>query len=169
MKAELRKNSTKNINKNNTNFTNPSSSNRAESFKYESNTTSLQELKYGLIDYGVKDIDTLEIFDLLVNYIPDKKASHWKMSKKDKDYIEHNIRSVTPEYVSATIDYIDTNIDRMNDGERDMRFGSLLAGINEKVFNAGIGVEPIKSSKEDHLKILNSEPIEQHFDFEDVL
>jgi len=160
---------TKNSTKNSTKFTNPSSSNRAESFEFVSNTTSHKELEEGLLDYGTKDIDTQEVFNLLVNYIPNKKASHWKMSQKDKDYIERNIKYMKPEYINASMEYIDTNIDRMISGTRDMRFGSLLAGINEKIFNAGVGVEPIKSSKEDHLKILNSEPIEQDFDFEDDL
>jgi len=160
---------TKNSTKNTTKFTNPSSSNRADSFEYATNTTSPEKLKYGLIDFGAKDIDEQEIFNLLINYIPDKKATHWKMSKKDKVYMEHNIKCMTPEYVNATIDYIDINIERMNDGDRDMRFGSLLAGIYEKVFNAGIGVEPIKSNKEEQLKIINNEPFEQEFDILDAL
>jgi len=163
------KNSTKNINKNNTNFTNPSSSNRADSFEYATNTISPEKLKYGLIDFGAKDIDEQEIFNLLINYFPDQKAAHWVMSKKDKNYIEHNIKCMTPEYVNATIDYIDINIERMIEGPRDMRFGSLLAGIYEKVFNASIGVEPIKLNDVQYQKSINNEPEEQSFDFVDDL
>jgi hypothetical protein len=59
----------------------------------------------------------------------------------------------------------------MISGERKMRFGSILAGIREKVLEAGIGYEdisPILTAKE-YKEELDKLPEQNEFDFEDML
>ena len=160
------KNSTKKITKN----TNPSSSKRGAVPKINQQTTR-EELEEGLQSYILKEINNQQIFQLLVRCIPNKLGYTWKMSPEDETYIKYNLSGATAENIYATIEYIDTNVERMINGDRKMRFGSMLAGIKEKVIEAGIGAEPEYSisSKAEHKKMLQEMPDEEHFDFEDQL
>jgi hypothetical protein len=131
---------TKNTSKNNTKKTNPSSSKRGVIPKSNQQTTR-EELKDGIQLYNLKVITTQQMFLLLTRYIPENKGRNWILSSEDETYIKQNLSPVTREYMTATLEYIDTNIERMRSGERLMRFGSLLAGIFIKVIEAGIGIE----------------------------
>jgi hypothetical protein len=81
------------------------------------------------------------MFLLLTRYIPENMGRNWILSSEDEKYIKQNLSPVSKEYMTATLEYIDINIQRMINGERLIRFGSLLAGIFIKVIEAGIGVE----------------------------
>jgi hypothetical protein len=161
---------TENSTKNATNITNPSSSKRGAIPKSNQQTTR-EELEEGIQLYNVKEINNQQIFLLLTRYIPEKVGFNWKMSPEDENYIKHNLFGVTSEYMTATLEYIDINIKRMISGDRKMRFGSLLAGILEKVIEAGIGAEPEQSTlrKAEYKKMLNEIPEEEYFEISDQL
>lgn len=161
---------TKNTTKNSTNITNPSSSKRGAIPKSNLQTTR-DELKEGIQLYNLGEISSQQMFLLLTRYIPGKAGHNWKMSTDDEGYIKHNLSPVSREYMTATLEYIDTNVERMISGERKMRFGSLLAGIREKVIEAGIGAEMVssKTSTSENKKMFDTLPDEEIFDFEDSL
>lgn len=162
---------TKNLNKNKniTKKTNPSSSKRGAIPKNNQQTTR-EELKEGILLYSSGEIQAQELHNLLTRYIPEKAGHNWEMSTYDEDYIKSNLSGATSGYINATLEYIDTNIERMRNGKRLMRFGSLLAGIHTKVIEAGIGYEEESSklSEKEYKKIL-ANMTEEHFDFEDDL
>ena len=78
---------------------------------------------------------------MLKKYIPGGYGLGWKMSYEDESYIRMNLYSLDPGCLDATLDYIETNVQRMVSGDRKMRFGSILAGINIKVKEAGVGYD----------------------------
>lgn len=153
---------TKNSTKNNTKKTNPSSSKRGVIPEINQQTTH-EELKEGIQFYNLKEINTQQMFLLLTRYIPENIGRNWIMSSKDETYIKQNLSPVSREYTTATLEYIDTNIERMSSGERKMRFGSLLAGISRKVIEAGIGVEGATRRRDQHED--EEMCIEPNFDF----
>lgn len=157
---------TKNSKKNKTNGTNPSFSKREVVPKNNQQTTR-EELEKGIELFNLNYINTRQMFVLLTRYIPNKVGYTWNMSTEDERYITYNLSGATSEYIYATIEYIDTNVERMITGDRKMRFGSILAGIKEKVIEAGIGAEPEYSisSKADDKKMIDKEPNEIHLDF----
>ena len=161
---------TKNSTKNATNITNPSSSKRGAIPKSNQQTTR-EELEEGIQLYSLKKITTQQMYVLLTRYIPNKVGYTWKMSPEDETYIKYNLSGATAEYIYATIEYIDTNVERMITGDRKMRFGSLLAGILEKVIEAGIGAEPEHRtlSKAEYKKMLEEIPEEEYFEISDQL
>lgn len=164
--ADIAKETTKNITKK----TNPSSSKRGAIPKSNQQTTR-DELKEGIQLYNLGEISSQQMFLLLTRYIPGKAGHNWKMSTDDEGYIKHNLSPVSREYMTATLEYIDTNVERMISGERKMRFGSLLAGIREKAIEAGIGAEMVssKTSTSENKKMFDTLPDEETFDFEDSL
>ena len=72
----------------------------------------------------------------------------------------------------ATLIYIENNIKKMINGKRKMRFGSMLAGIRERIIEAGIGWEDLrpKMSKKEYIKMINELPECENFDYlDDIL
>ena len=132
---------------------------------------TVEELKEGIRLYHSGEIDAQQIFNLLILYMQKRKDVRWSMSAQDEKYIKYNLKCVEPEYMNATIEYIDTNIKRITNGERDMRFGSILAGIFEKVIEAGIGYEDMEPamSPSKYKKMLDKLPKEINIEFEDLL
>ncbi len=109
------------------------------------------------------------VHTILKNYIPDEQGSHWKMSPEDKEYIIENLKSDDLGYVNASLDYIETNVQRMVNGKRKMRFGSMLAGIREKVLEAGVGYVGRRLTVKEYQQELANTPNEVSFEFEDNL
>ena len=163
-------NITENPTENITEKTKPASFKQTVKSSRKQQTTS-EELKEGIKLYNLGEKDAQQLFNLLAMYIPERAGFNWSMSLEDKVYIKRNLGGVEPETMTATIDYINTNIKRMKDGTRDMRFGSLLAGISERIIEGGVGVEDIDPplSKSEHKKILDNMTEEQDIKFKQFL
>lgn len=117
------------------------------------------------------EINEWHVHTVLKNFIPDNIGSNWKMSEQDKGYIKINLKYSDHGFTQAVIDYIELNVERMVSGEREMRFGSILGGIERKVLEAGIGYEDVEPriTKKEYQKELANTPKEEHFDFDDHL
>lgn len=129
-------------------------------------------LENGINAYALGEIKESMMHNLLKNYLPDNIGSTWKMSKEDAEYIKKNLLVMEPGYMFETIEYINNNVHRMLNGEREMRFGSMLAGILEKVFYAGIGYnreELPTLNKKEYKNMLVEMPEKEEFDFIDKL
>lgn len=126
----------------------------------------------GIRAYSSKNITAKELFEILKRFIPDKQGLKWKMNEDDESYIKQNLNGMEDEYLRATLIYIENNIKKMINGKRKMRFGSMLAGIRERIIEAGIGWEDLrpKMSKKEYIKMINELPECENFDYlDDIL
>ena len=167
------KNSPKNIKENHEPNTKPEFLNQDSEFekKAEEEGITSEGLKIIIKNYVEGNVKELYVHTALRFYLPDGLGKRWMMSPEDKEYIRVNLKTDDLGYLDASLEYIDTNIQRMVSGEREMRFGSVLAGIREKVIEAGRGFvdqRPPKT-KEEYKTMLAEMPDRESFDFEDDL
>lgn len=140
---------------------------KIEPIKSASQFEVSKDLLEETIDAYSKDkINSHHMFTTLVNYIPNNVGFNWQMSDLDETYIKKNLSSAEPPNIDAIIDYIDINIQRMLKNEREMRFGSLLAGIFEKVIESGVEYNFSKSPSAKYTTKEYKEMLKQ-FDEED--
>lgn len=107
-----------------------------------------------------------------------KNANLWKMSPKDRKYITDSLSGMTLSHIPTIIERVEDKIDRINNGELDARFGSLLYDIQLVVIESEVGVDYIRTNEsiqyhkdlasgkikvEDH--DFTDEEIENMFDF----
>lgn len=174
------KNNTKNIQENQPKMTNTRFSNEDLEFKLNDNDLKFEKLakdkkitpenlKNVIIDYVEGNISEWHVHTILKNYIPDNAGSKWEMSPEDKEYIKVNLDSRDLGNLYGSLEYIETNIQSMISGKRTMRFGSILAGIREKVLEAGIDYEEPYVSRKEYQESLDATVEEESFDFEDQL
>lgn len=123
--------------KENESFKDNNTFNYDEIFKNKDITIEL--VGKGITAYMDGAIETRQLHEILKNYIPDGKGSHWKMSDKDRGYIFHNLSETEPEYLDAVLEEIEKNVEEMMRGERQMRFGSMLAKIYERLIMSDKG------------------------------
>ena len=118
-------------------------------------------LQKALQDYTWRNIIEEDVHYILKNLIPNGKASHWQMSQDDRSYIKINLHSVNPGNIVAALDYIKSSIEKISSGKKDMRFGSILGGLYEKVINAQVGFDSsagVILSEKEMTKVYNMIP-----------
>lgn len=107
--------------------------------RFKDKDITIELVGQGISAYMNAQISTLHIHEILKNYIPEGKGSHWKMSDQDRGYIFHNLSEVEPEYLDAVLLEIEKNVGEMINDKRKMRFGSMLAKIYERLITSDKG------------------------------